>query len=56
VPQADLRLLADLDAFYLEHRRCSELDGAVDGPVVWLACDCGASMARRADEDHRAGD
>jgi hypothetical protein len=33
-----------------EHRRCGELDAGVDGAVVWIACDCGASMARRVDE------
>jgi hypothetical protein len=52
---AGLRLLADLDAFYTEHRRCGELDGGVDGPVVWIGCDCGASMARRADEGDHGG-
>jgi hypothetical protein len=44
-------LLADLDAFYTEHRRCGDLDAAVEGEVVWIACDCGARMARRADVD-----
>jgi hypothetical protein len=43
------RLLLDFDAFFLEHRRCGDLDG-VDWPVVWIACECGARMARRADE------
>jgi hypothetical protein len=46
-------LPAELDAFYLDHRRCGELDAGVDGPAVWLACECGAGTARRADEvDH----
>jgi hypothetical protein len=27
-----------------------DLDAGVDGPVVWIACDCGARIARRADE------
>jgi hypothetical protein len=44
-------VLTELDAFYLDHRRCGELDAGVDGPVVWIACECGASMARRADVD-----
>jgi hypothetical protein len=48
-------LLSALDAFYLEHRRCGELDGGVDRPVVWIACDCGASMARRAGEGDHGG-
>ena len=42
-------LLTELDAFYTEHRRCGKLDAGVKGPVVWIACPCGASMARRAD-------
>jgi hypothetical protein len=50
VPDADLRLRADLDAFYTEHRRCGELDGGVEAATIWLACDCGAGIARRADE------
>ena len=40
-------LLTNLDAFYLDHRRCGELDGGVDGMVVWVVCDCGARIARR---------
>jgi hypothetical protein len=39
-----------LDAFYTEHRQCGDLDAGVDWPIVWIACPCGASMARRADE------
>jgi hypothetical protein len=38
------QLLAALDAFLQEHRRCGELDGGDDGHV-WMACDCGASIA-----------
>jgi hypothetical protein len=34
-------LLAALDAFMQEHRRC----GGVDGERVWMACDCGAGIA-----------
>jgi hypothetical protein len=33
-------LLATLDAFLQEHRRCGELDGGVDGQWVWISCDC----------------
>jgi hypothetical protein len=33
-------LLAALDAFLQEHRRCGELDGGLDGSAVWMACDC----------------
>jgi hypothetical protein len=35
-------LLTDLDAFSTEHIRCGDLDGGVDGDIVWFACDCGA--------------
>jgi hypothetical protein len=44
-------LLTELDAFYTEHRRCGELEAGVEGPVIWIACECGASMARPVDED-----
>jgi hypothetical protein len=43
-------LLTDLEAFYLDHSLCGELDAGVDGPVVWFDCECGARIARRADE------
>ena len=46
-----VRLLSrDLDAFSTEHRCCGDLDAGVDGPIVWIACECGARMARLADE------
>ena len=38
-------LLAALDAFVQEHRRCGELDGGVDGEHVWMACECGGGIA-----------
>jgi hypothetical protein len=47
-------LLTELDAFHLDHRPCGELDAGVDWPMVWIACPCGAGMARRADGDDRA--
>ena len=37
-------LLAALDAFMQEHRRCGELDGGVDGERAWMACSCGADI------------
>jgi hypothetical protein len=43
-------LLTELDAFFTEHQPCGDLNAGVEGPVVWIACDCGASMARRVDE------
>jgi hypothetical protein len=44
-------LLTELDAFYLDHRRCGELEAGVDGPVVWMSCECGARTARRSTHD-----
>jgi hypothetical protein len=44
-------LLTELDDFYTEHRRCGELEAGVDAPVVWIGCECGVAVARRADED-----
>jgi hypothetical protein len=41
-----LTLLDDLDAFYLEHQRCGDLDGGVEGERVWTTCDCGARLSR----------
>lgn len=38
-------LIAALDAFLQEHRRCGELDGGVDEDLVWMACDCGGGIA-----------
>jgi hypothetical protein len=29
-------LLAELDGFYTEHRRCGELEAGVTEPVVWI--------------------
>ena len=40
-------LLAALDAFVQEHRRCGWLDGGVDAGRVWMTCDCGAMIVRR---------
>jgi len=39
-------LLAALNAFYLEHRRCGDLDGGVEGDRVWMTCTCGAVLVR----------
>jgi len=38
-----MSLLTDLDAFFTEHGRCGELDAGVEGPIVWIACDCGGA-------------
>jgi hypothetical protein len=48
-------LLTELDAFFTDHHHCGDLDAGVDWPIVWVACPCGASMARRADEGDHAG-
>jgi hypothetical protein len=41
LPLQDL-LRRELFAFYLEHRRCGELDTGVEGDYVWMTCACGA--------------
>jgi hypothetical protein len=43
-------LLAALDAFLQEHRRCGDLEAGVEAPVVWMTCDCGAGLVRSLDE------
>ena len=43
-------LLASLDAFLQEHRRCGELDARVEPALVWMTCDCGAELVRPLDE------
>jgi hypothetical protein len=48
-------LLTELDAFFTEHQRCGDLDAGVEGEMVWIACKCGASMVRRADEPDDVG-
>jgi hypothetical protein len=35
-----------LDAFYLEHRRCGDLESGVEGDRVWMTCTCGAVIVR----------
>jgi len=47
-------LLTELDGFFSGHWRCGDLDAGVEGPVVWIVCECGARMARHVDEDDRA--
>jgi hypothetical protein len=42
-------LLTELDAFFTDHHLFGELDAGVEGAVAWIACPCGARMARRAD-------
>jgi hypothetical protein len=45
-----MSLLTELDAFFTDHHHCGDLDAGAEGEVVWIACDCGARMARRVDE------
>jgi len=39
-------LIDDLDAFYLEHRRCGRLDTAIENGRVWKTCECGVVLSR----------
>jgi hypothetical protein len=39
-----MSLLVELDAFYLEHRRCGELQAGIEGPVVWMSYTCSATI------------
>jgi hypothetical protein len=51
VASGSMTLLDDLDAFYLEHESCGDLDSAVEGDRVCMACTCGAVISRRVDDD-----
>ena len=35
-----------LDAFYLEHHRCGELESGVEGDRIWMPCSCKAAITR----------
>jgi hypothetical protein len=48
-------LLAVLDAFLQEHRRCGGLDAGVEGERVWMACECGADVVRDLREGRQDG-
>lgn len=41
-------LLAALDAFVQEHRRCGELDAGMADEGVWVTRTCGARIERPA--------
>src|SRR5678816_4539054 len=47
-------LLADLDAFFQEHRRCGDLDSAVEDDRVWMSCTCGAVISRTLEPASRS--
>jgi hypothetical protein len=39
------RVLLDLDTFFLEYRRCGDLDGGTTDERAWLVCvACGARI------------
>jgi hypothetical protein len=44
-----MSLLTDLRAFALEHEYCGQLDGDVEGELMWLTCTCGARITRVAE-------
>lgn len=51
---ASVGILADVDAFYLEHRLCGEVQKAVFPTedtrlFVWMKCVCGAELRRVVD-------
>lgn len=39
-------LLTEPDGFYTEHRECAELDGDVNGRIVWVGCTISVSPKR----------
>jgi hypothetical protein len=45
-----MSVLTDLDAFSTEHQLCGDLDAGVDSVVIWFDYECGARIARRADD------
>ncbi len=45
-----MTLPADLNAFIQEHRRCGDLDAAVEGDRIWMTCTCGAAINRYQDD------
>ena len=38
-------VLDALDAFLQEHRQCGVLGAGVSEGVIWMECECGASVA-----------
>jgi hypothetical protein len=45
-------LLTDLEAFYLDHRLCGELEAGVDEGTVWFDCDlCAPAVLTKATLD-----
>jgi hypothetical protein len=48
--EGEMSLLTELNAYYTEHRRCRELNGGLDGPVVWFDCSGGARIGHHVTE------
>ena len=40
-----MSLLTEPDAFFTDHHDCDDLDAGVEGPIVWIACECSARKA-----------
>jgi len=51
--QRDRHLLTDLEAFLQEHRRCGDLDAAVQDDRVRMTCTCGAVISRALEPARR---
>lgn len=48
-------LLAALEAFLQEHRRCGVLNSGVEAGWVWMTCECGADLLQDARPDPPGG-
>jgi hypothetical protein len=49
-----MSLLTELDAFYLEHRKCGELEIDSDEQAIWIECSrCGGRMVRPTSDEER---
>ena len=46
-------LLAALDAFLQEHRRCGDLGPGIEPALVWMAWDCGGELVRPLDKPRK---
>ena len=46
-----MTLLAALDAFFQEHRRCGDLDAAVESDHGRMTCTCGAAITQVLEPD-----
>lgn len=46
-----MTLLGDLHACLQEHRRCGDIDAAVEGDRVWMMCTFGAVIRRPVEDE-----